>query len=83
MLNYYICGNCHFQFERIGICEQCPDCGKERVREATDTEKEKYLNMNKAIFQTGRNGRMTSNVTSKSAVTITIFGRQVRNARAI
>jgi len=43
MLNYYICDYCHFQFERTGVCEQCPDCGKERVREATDTEKEQYF----------------------------------------
>jgi len=49
MLYYYICDYCHFQFERTGICEQCPDCGKERVREAADTEKEEYLMINKAF----------------------------------
>jgi len=49
MLYYYICDYCHFQFERIGACEQCPDCGKERVRDAADTEKEEYLKINKAF----------------------------------
>ena len=62
MLYFYICDHCHFQFERTGVCEQCPDCGKERVREATDTEKEQYLKINKAILKRN-NGRITSGIT--------------------
>ena len=42
-MNYYICENCLFQFERVGDCQKCPDCGKERVRKATDEEKEDYF----------------------------------------
>ena len=35
----YACDNCHFLFSRTGETEQCPDCGKYAVREATDEEK--------------------------------------------
>ena len=30
--------NCGFVFHRVGKCIQCPDCGKENLREATQEE---------------------------------------------
>lgn len=39
----YCCENCHFTFERRNVCEQCPDCGKYCIHEATEQEKEAYL----------------------------------------
>lgn len=30
--------NCGFIFTRAGECTQCPDCGKEMLREATQEE---------------------------------------------
>ena len=38
----YTCGKCLFTFKRIGKVEECPDCGKFTVREATKKEKEEY-----------------------------------------
>ena len=38
----YTCGGCRFTFRRSGEIENCPDCGKPAVREATDKEKEEY-----------------------------------------
>ena len=35
----YACDNCHFLFSRTKQPEQCPDCGKYAVREATEAEK--------------------------------------------
>jgi len=46
-MKYYICDNCHFQFERTGECERCPDCGKESVRESNETETAEYLKVKK------------------------------------
>ena len=34
----YTCNICRFTFERIGEIDQCPDCGKNNIRE----EKENY-----------------------------------------
>ncbi len=42
MQKYYICSACGFQFTRFDMPEQCPDCGKERIREATEEEKIKF-----------------------------------------
>jgi len=39
----YACDCCHFVFERTGETHACPDCGKPAVREATDKEKEEYI----------------------------------------
>ena len=39
----YTCNVCHFTFERVGGVDQCPDCGKNNVREAKETEKAEYL----------------------------------------
>jgi len=38
----YTCGKCLFTFKRTGKVEECPDCGKFAVREATKKEKEEY-----------------------------------------
>ena len=38
----YTCNNCKFTFSRVGKVEDCPDCGKSAVREATKEEKAEY-----------------------------------------
>lgn len=38
----YTCDNCYFKFDRATQPEQCPDCGKYAVREATEAEKQEY-----------------------------------------
>jgi uncharacterized Zn finger protein (UPF0148 family) len=38
----YTCNSCHFTFRRSGKIEDCPDCGKPSVREATEKEKTEY-----------------------------------------
>lgn len=38
----YTCEACHFTFARVGECEQCPDCGKKAIREATEDEIEDF-----------------------------------------
>lgn len=44
-MKYYICDSCHFQFERSGECTQCPDCGKESVRESNEAELAEYVKL--------------------------------------
>ena len=39
--------NCGFIFTRTGDCDQCPDCGKKMVREATPDEIEELNNREK------------------------------------
>lgn len=43
MKHYYTCEHCHYQFERYGECEACPDCGKSNIRESTENEINEYL----------------------------------------
>jgi len=38
----YACNKCHFLFERVGVVDDCPDCGKHAVREANEAEKAEY-----------------------------------------
>jgi rubrerythrin len=38
----YVCSKCLFSFERAGNVENCPDCGAENVRFATEAEKAEY-----------------------------------------
>lgn len=38
----YTCNACRFTFEWDGEIDQCPDCGKFKIREATEQEKEEY-----------------------------------------
>jgi len=38
----YTCYHCRFTFRRSGAVENCPDCGKQAVREASKEEKEEY-----------------------------------------
>ncbi len=38
MEKYYICDACKFQFVRHGEELRCPDCGKEAVRDANESE---------------------------------------------
>jgi len=34
----YMCDSCHFLFSRTSPTDQCPDCGKKRIRPATPKE---------------------------------------------
>lgn len=43
----YVCDNCGFMFTRTGECEQCPDCGKKMVRDASPEEKEEFAKRQK------------------------------------
>lgn len=38
----YACDNRYFLFSRTAEPEQCPDCGKYAVREATEAERQEY-----------------------------------------
>lgn len=38
----YACDSCHFLFSRVSPVEQCPDCGKERIREAAQEEIQEF-----------------------------------------
>ena len=38
----FVCDNCHFLFSRAVRSEQCPDCGKYAVREASEAEQQEY-----------------------------------------
>jgi len=38
----YTCDKCRFTFERVGVTDACPDCGKTAIREADETEKEEF-----------------------------------------
>lgn len=53
-LKYYICDNCHFQFERVGICEKCPDCGKTTTREPNKEELERFLKIKEEMKKTDK-----------------------------
>jgi len=45
----YTCKHCRFTFKRVGKIEDCPDCGKQTIHEATQEEKEEY-ERNRAAF---------------------------------
>ena len=45
----YTCSSCRFTFSRVGEIENCPDCGKPYVREATDKEKDEYIKYHEEI----------------------------------
>ena len=38
----YACDACRFVFECVGEVHECPDCGKQMVREANEEEIEDY-----------------------------------------
>ena len=40
---YFICEHCKYQFESDFETEQCPDCGKLKVRKATTKEVYDYI----------------------------------------
>ena len=46
----YTCNQCHFTFKRVKEVENCPDCGKPSVREATKKEKDEYIK-NREIYE--------------------------------
>jgi len=39
---FYTCDNCHLTFSRSAQQEQCPDCGKYRLRMATESEEKAF-----------------------------------------
>ena len=41
-MKLYACDACHFLFESDESINQCPDCGKYRVRPANETEIAEY-----------------------------------------
>ena len=47
----YTCGECLYTFMEREECEQCPDCGKKNVRQATEKEELEYYR-NRAEFAT-------------------------------
>lgn len=42
-MSIYTCNACRFTFERREEPKNCPDCGKERVREASESETQEYI----------------------------------------
>ena len=38
----YACDHCHFLFFRTSPVQQCPDCGKENIRPATQEEIQEF-----------------------------------------
>lgn len=46
---YFICEHCGYQFESNCEVEQCPDCGKHKVRKATDAEVAEYIERKNTI----------------------------------
>ncbi|MDR2770676.1 MAG: hypothetical protein LBB57_01400 [Clostridiales Family XIII bacterium] len=38
----YVCESCRFVFERTGAADDCPDCGKLNIREASREERDAY-----------------------------------------
>ena len=53
-MKIYICEKCKFSFERSGIVEECPDCGRSFVREATEDEAAEHQK-NKTEFEKAYN----------------------------
>jgi predicted RNA-binding Zn-ribbon protein involved in translation (DUF1610 family) len=49
----YVCESCRFVFERTGVADDCPDCGKPDIREASEEECAAYLESRAAV---GRGG---------------------------
>jgi len=45
----YICDKCNFIFERTGLVDACPDCGKPAVREADEQEQKEYVKIRSEI----------------------------------
>lgn len=49
MLEYYICESCRFQFVRHSDVKQCPDCGKEAVRKASQEEADEFIRIQEEL----------------------------------
>ena len=48
-LNLYTCQVCKYTFENDKLMDNCPDCGKQEIREATTAECECYIRYQKEI----------------------------------
>ena len=46
----YTCENCRYTFSADNGCEQCPDCGKKKVRTATEKEELEYYRNRKEFM---------------------------------
>ena len=46
----YTCDACHYTFEAETGCDQCPDCGKKRVRPADEQESKEYKHGDRPQF---------------------------------
>lgn len=49
MQKYFICDACKYQFEKYKKPDSCPDCGKEAVREANESEIADYIRIQNEI----------------------------------
>ena len=49
----YICSQCLFCFERKGPINNCPDCGKPGIRDATEKEAAEFR-QNKAMYSSDK-----------------------------
>jgi rRNA maturation endonuclease Nob1 len=52
----YVCESCRFVFERTGDTDDCPDCGRPDIREASEEECAEYRKNRAEIGKVG-NGK--------------------------
>ncbi|MDR2295218.1 MAG: hypothetical protein LBD95_00315 [Clostridiales Family XIII bacterium] len=45
----YVCESCRFVFERTGDTDDCPDCGRPDIREASEEERAAYRRSRAAL----------------------------------
>lgn len=50
MNNIFACDACHYLFEAIERPEQCPDCGKYKVRPASQEEIDEYIKRKDEVY---------------------------------
>lgn len=50
MKNIFACDFCHYLFGDEAQPEQCPDCGKYKVRPATDQEIEEFVKRKSEVY---------------------------------
>ncbi len=44
------CEECRYTFKRVGSYKYCPDCGSDRIRQATPREKKEYIDYQKEFY---------------------------------
>lgn len=50
MKNIFACDACHFLFEAEHRPDQCPDCGKYKVRHAEQEEIDEYAKRKEEVY---------------------------------